>query len=289
MLRLLALSAALLVPVAVLPQEPSDGADGAKLDLEVTYVGNEGFLFEAGGRKVLIDAFVSQSAMHAYVLQGNELATKLRTAAEPYADVDLILATHVHRDHFDPLEVGLHMAADDKPVLVTTEQAVAKLKTDFGGFKQIKERVHAVAPAEGEPVVLEELGLTIFNLHHGKDRAPVIENNAYVFEIGGHKILHMGDSEATAEELDALGLDELGIDIAFVPSWYVAEQWDGAIQAEVKPKQIVLMHLAPRWHVESRTHNQSQSRRRMKYVREHYPDMIGFDEYESKRVFPGAE
>ena len=153
-------------------------------DLSVTYLGNEAFLLESGGRKVLVDALLSQDSHKAFVDMSFETAGALRRAEPPYDDVDLVLTTHVHADHFDPLETGLHLTANPKAVFVSTEQVVSKLKKSFNGFDGIADRVRAVSPEEGTVVVLEDLGLAVLNLHHGRERQPVIENNGYPDRAG---------------------------------------------------------------------------------------------------------
>ena len=282
MLRPLTLVALLLAPALAHVAAPAE-AD----DLRVTYLGNEAFLLESGGRKVLVDALLSQDSHKGFVDMSLQAAGALRRAEAPYDDVDLVLTTHVHADHFDPLETGLHLTANPKAVFVSTEQVVSKLKKGFNGFAGIADRVRAVSPEESTVVVLEDLGLTVLNLHHGRERQSVIENNGYLIELGGHRLLHLGDAEVTAEELEPLALPARGIDIAFVPSWYLdAEPWIGAIETAVKPERVVVMHLAPRWHLEARTNNQSESRKRALRIREAYPEALIFEDYGSREVFP---
>jgi len=172
---------------------------------------------------------------------------------------------------------------------VSTEQAVAELKREFGGFDAIADRVRAVSPAEGAFEVLADLGLSVASLHHGREGNPPIQNNAYLLELGGHVLLHVGDSQATAEELEPLDLPSRGIDVAFLPHWYLdTEPWAGTVDARVKAGRTVVMHLAPRWNTERISHNQQVSRKSVARIREKHPEAVVFEEYGQSRVFPAA-
>jgi L-ascorbate metabolism protein UlaG (beta-lactamase superfamily) len=123
-------------------------------------------------------------------------------------------------------------------------------------------------------------------MHHGRDREPPIENDAFVLELAGWKLLHMGDSQCTAQELGAFGLDEAEVDVAFVPSWYLdAGPWKGAIDAEIRPGRTVVMHLAPDWTREQETSNQRESRAQVGRILEAYPQAVVFEEVAEVRRF----
>jgi L-ascorbate metabolism protein UlaG (beta-lactamase superfamily) len=72
---------------------------------QITYVANEGFLIQAGGKKVLVDALFEGTKD--YLAPSQELLTRMTEGSGPFADVDILLVTHPHDDHFNPkLVVG---------------------------------------------------------------------------------------------------------------------------------------------------------------------------------------
>jgi L-ascorbate metabolism protein UlaG (beta-lactamase superfamily) len=73
----------------------------------ITYVGNAGFLISIGDKKILIDALF-KGFEGSYKLP-QEVQDKLTLAQAPFDDVDLILVTHAHSDHIDPVMVLQHM------------------------------------------------------------------------------------------------------------------------------------------------------------------------------------
>ena len=261
--------------------EATPGAGEVASGLQVTFLGNEGFLLEAEGRKVLIDALVSRS-MPRYVQQDESLRNTLEGAQPPF-DVGLVLATHVHGDHFDARAVATYLRARPEAVFISTEQALSKLD-DLPGFEALKARARAVKPSPSKFVRLPEFGLTVVDMHHGMDRRPPTQNHGFVLELGGLRILHMGDTEVTAEELEELDLGG-PIDLAFVPGWYLdAQPWKGALDETIQPKKIVVMHLAPGW-VDGHSNFQKQSRDRVGRVRSAYPQAIVFERPLEQRQF----
>ena len=54
-------------------------------------------------------------------------------------NVDLILATHNHADHFDPIAVGRHLRANPEARFVSTKQAVKSLRDRVEDFEAIAD------------------------------------------------------------------------------------------------------------------------------------------------------
>jgi len=79
--------------------------------LDVTYIGNAGFMIQAGGKKVLVDALFEKTTD--VLGPSPELLSQMMEAHGPFADVDLLLVTHPHGDHFNAkptVEFLLHHA-----------------------------------------------------------------------------------------------------------------------------------------------------------------------------------
>jgi L-ascorbate metabolism protein UlaG (beta-lactamase superfamily) len=221
------------------PQAAAESAAEAP-ELKATYLANEGFLLEAAGRKVLVDALVGRNPL--YIIMSPATRRRLETAQGPFAGVDLVLATHYHADHFDAAAVARHLAANPKAVFVSTPQAVAALR-QLPGFAAFQDRVRTSLPAEGRRETFPDLGLEVLNLHHGRDRKPPVENLAFVIQLGPFKVLHVGDTEASAKEFAAYGLAKDGIDLALLPDWLLLyERWQGVVEA-VAPRRLAAMHL----------------------------------------------
>ena len=178
-------------------------------DVRAVFVGNSGFLISVGDKKVLIDAF-QDGLPPRYVLPGF-VTSALVEAMPPFDEVDMILVTHNHPDHFSPGMVRRYMQLNPEVVLVSTTQVVEQL-AEFG------ERLIAVDPQAGLPVNVEANGIQVEALylsHGAPSTSSETFNNAYVVTMDGVKLFHTGDTNAF-RDVSRFNLAEKQIDLAFI-------------------------------------------------------------------------
>ena len=229
--------------VALLAANGGGAADRAP-EVAVVPLGNEGVLLVAGERRVVVDALFGDG-LPGYATVPPAQRADLEAARGEFAGVDLVLATHVHRDHFDAVAVARHLAANPAARFVSTPEAVAAVRV-LAASDALAVRLHAVLPAEGERETLRFDGVTVtvFQLHHGRDLARPVANLGFLVELGGRRIVHLGDTEAIADELAATGLASSGVDLALVPFWRLLDD-DGrnAIDRALRPTRVAAIHV----------------------------------------------
>lgn len=154
--------------------------------LEITLHGHASIMFAFGGKVIYVDPF---SPMADY-------------AGLPKAD--LILITHHHRDHLDPVAVAHIRKADTR--IICSSLCLRKLPG-------------AEAMANGDSLEVAGVGITAvpaYNLVHQREDGtpfhPKGEGNGYVLVFGDTRVYVAGDTENTPE-MKALR----DIDIAFLP------------------------------------------------------------------------
>jgi L-ascorbate metabolism protein UlaG (beta-lactamase superfamily) len=181
--------------------------------VRVTFIGNSGFLISAGGTKVLIDAFFEgfeDDVLPEYVLD------YLLNAKPPFDNVDLILATHDHADHFSASMVARYLQNNPSTVFISTSQAAGQL-TGFGG------RVIALDPRSGTPEDTEVRGIQVKAIYisHGTPPAGTEEtyNNGYIVSMNGVTFFHCGDIN-DIRDVVPYHLNDLQVDIAFITHFY---------------------------------------------------------------------
>ncbi len=239
----------LLLPLA----SPGVGAEAepqttAKA-LTVTYLGNEGFLLESGGKRVLIDA-LQGDGIRDYVTLDPIRREILERAQAPFGHMDLILATHYHRDHFNPVSVVRCLASNPSARFVSTEQAASEAMEAAPDARALRSRIRGVHPKAGEKVrvPLDGIGLEVMNLHHGK--GSTAQNLGLIVELNGIRILHTGDTQATPAEFIDYGLANEPFQLVFLPFWFLLEpDWSKAVR---KAERIVAMHV-PALNADART------------------------------------
>jgi L-ascorbate metabolism protein UlaG (beta-lactamase superfamily) len=217
---------------------------GAIDGLEVTYLGNAGFLISSGEHQVLIDGLY-RGDTGGYAVIPPETLQKLEQAEAPYDTIDLVLATHHHPDHFDAQSVARHLQNNPEARFISTPQAVERLRDAVDDFSTLASRVQAELPAEGLQSLVELPGIKIhaMNLHHGRGAATPVENLGFLVELDGKKFLHVGDTEVSYGELYVHKLGRRKIDVLFVGFWELQRTARWRIFHDVKAGRTVAMHI----------------------------------------------
>ncbi|HMY72934.1 MAG TPA: MBL fold metallo-hydrolase, partial [Blastocatellia bacterium] len=203
-----------------------------------------GFMIAGGGKKVLIDALFGEG-LKGYAVISTAQRALLEGARAPFADVDVVCATHFHGDHFNAEPVLAHLTNNPQAFFFSTPQAADKLRAT-GKFDAVKTRVVAALPKEGERIHTEHrgIGVQLLNIHHGRTRP--IENLGFIIELAGKRILHIGDSEAEPAVFQKYEVLKDHIDVAFLPYWYfLDDNFKRAVREQIQPRHIVVMHVPP--------------------------------------------
>ncbi len=228
-------------------KESKPDIDDGQPGLSIRYIANEGVLISSGAKKVLIDG-LHREYKPAYAFPPADLLSALETARPPYDKINLLLVSHVHLDHFHPVSIALHLKNNPKAALVSSEQVVGEVAKSFADYAKIKPQIKQVTPVWKEFVELDHDGikLKILGLRHGGERFRWIQNLGHIIEIGGKKLLHIGDADMTAENFAAFNLHKENIDIAFIPFWFLlSAEGRALVKEQFKPKQVIAVHISP--------------------------------------------
>jgi L-ascorbate metabolism protein UlaG (beta-lactamase superfamily) len=220
---------------------------------KVTYIANEGFLIEAGGSKILIDAIFNDETINYAHVPDRETLAALENAEPPFDDIDLLLVTHAHRDHFAPEPVRRHLASNPESLLLAPPQAFSMLPAEendrvveidldlhqstdmvFGNIRVEAHRLRHSPYMVEDPRTGER-----YNRHEG------VENIAYWIEVGGLTLFHIGDAVLSGN-LDYLATESFPsrrLDIAFVEFFDLSEQTGELLTGRLPTDRIVFMHL----------------------------------------------
>ncbi len=240
-------SAPWLVDTAFVTSESMSEAIPQNSSVEVRYIANEGVLISSKDKSVLIDGLHRQYGPDYAYLPDTE-REKIETAQPPFEGIDLLLVSHMHGDHFHPESVGRYLVSSPSTVLASSQQVVDLVESKFVGYDKIKSRVTPITYKlkERKTINLGGIDVEFLGVGHGTGRHASIENLGHVFKLGGKTFLHIGDAEFTPEVFEALDLENRGIDIAFLPSWYLtATAGRSIIRDHIKPKHIIAVHVAP--------------------------------------------
>lgn len=276
----LALPAAAQVQPPVEP--PSAGAalrpNPAVLGVDLTYLANEGFLLESGKYSVLIDAFVREPA-GAFGALPTEIHKQLANAKPPFDGLTVVLVSHDHPDHVQWRGVEKFLGHNPQAQLITAPQILRSLQDSAQDFAAIGMRVTASPVVRGsiKKLVQEEMHIDFFTLeHHG--RRERVFNLGHLIDMGGLRILHVGDADPTPENFAAYDLASKGIDVALVPYWFFGSPAGvKTLYEDIRPRIVVACHVPP---AEVATFEP--------LLKEQFPEVVLFTEALQKRSFQPA-
>ncbi len=179
----------------------------------VTWLGQAGFLFEAAGRRILVDPFFSEHEGRRYPPPPVE------------GDVDWMLVTHEHLDHLDP--ASLRAVAERSPRLTVVAPAPLEAMV-----REACADAAFVGVARGDRVDLGEAGAAtvvpaVHAIHPRDGYADDPRFVGYLLELDGVGLYHAGDTLVTDAVVAAL--EGLTVDVALLPingRTYFREQAD---------------------------------------------------------------
>ena len=246
--------AVLVILAAGLGLSSALSAEARRAPLDVTYVANEGFLIEAAGKKVLVDSLFD-TGFDTFLAPSQEVLDQTTGARGPFADVDLLLVTHPHGDHFNPKLVAAHLRNNARCRLIAHTQTVDQLRKEEG-FAQIQDRIHEVGldPGAREHVTVNGIAVDVLCLSH----MPYYEGGRNVHERheesrrssstwAGTRLLHLGDAmiEHSAACLSAYPFEDQPVDLLFLEYFDRSQATQQFIARKIKPSRIIAMHVPP--------------------------------------------
>lgn len=209
-----------------------------------TFLANAGFLLSGSGESVIIDAFVTEP----YSMYGSltpQHAGALTKATEPFDNVVVALASHVHGDHFQRAPAAKFLNAARAARLLSTPQVVASLGSAFDSGDSLRSSV--VWPETGRDDFFEgAVQVEFLPMRHTNKRNYSVQNLAHIVQISGTSFLHVGDAEMLPEHYDRFNLVSEEIDVGLIPYWFFySDSGRRIVYENIAAKTYVAMHIPP--------------------------------------------
>jgi L-ascorbate metabolism protein UlaG (beta-lactamase superfamily) len=135
-----------------------------------------------------------------------------------------------------------------KALLISSEQVASEVSKNFTDYEKIKAQINPVIHQWKNIEDFERDGIRIkfLGLRHANAQHISIQNLGHVIEIGGKKLLHIGDADMTTENFSAFNLAKEKIDVAFIPYWFLlTKEGRALIKEQFDPKTLVAVHISP--------------------------------------------
>lgn len=215
-------------------------------DVTITRLANAGFIISDGEARVMIDGMVVEPFAVYGGLPDTAIAD-FNSASGAFAGVDLALVSHRHHEHNQPAFACTFLKASRATELYAAEQVVGLVREFCRELVTTSGRVHVIDPQYGLPEVIERDGVrvTAFLLTHGA-RYDNIDNYGHLVEIGGVKVLHLGDAAFDLADFEKAGLEQFKIDIALIPiAYFQVGPGSEVIERFMKSAVKIAMHIPP--------------------------------------------
>ncbi len=175
------------------------------------WLGQAGFVIDAGGYRLVIDPYLSDSLAEKYRgrLYPHQRMMAAPVTTDSLGHVDLVLSTHQHTDHMDPLTLQPLLAARPAIKMVVPKAALEEALKRSGVSA---DRLHLIDAGESL-APLPDIKVTATRSAHEtleRDAAGHYKFLGYVIEIGGVRLWHSGDTipyDGMVEEVAALKPD----------------------------------------------------------------------------------
>jgi L-ascorbate metabolism protein UlaG (beta-lactamase superfamily) len=210
---------------------------------EIDYVANSGMLVTTSGRRFLIDAPI-RDGLSPYPTSSADERARLEGATAPYDNIDAILITHWHEDHFSPEAVAAHLMANPRTLFISSPQVAEKLAAVAPAVSASRFRTVLPAPGRAHRVDVRGVSVHVLRIRHNPARR--FPEQHVGFLIGGAApVLHTGDADPAADNF--IALETLpAVDVALLPFWYVSDAANRRFVADtIRPRRIVAMHATP--------------------------------------------
>lgn len=206
---------------------------------KATFIANGGVLIQYQNSKVLIDGLYDADNPK-FDAPSSTITKKMIAGTSPYNGIDFLLATHAHTEHFDAAMTAHFLLKNRDAIAVTTRHAADSIAA-FEGSEMIIDQVRQVPFVKTWSTYAKDEAIVraAYVKHAGKKNAK-IQLLMFLVNIGGKKILHIGDAAQDLSRFEYLNLAGEEIDIAFIPFWFMTNIYGvEAVKKYFNPKKVV--------------------------------------------------
>ncbi|WFS63338.1 MBL fold metallo-hydrolase [Pseudodesulfovibrio thermohalotolerans] len=218
--------------------------------IDIDLVANAGVLVRGGGLGLLVDG-VHDEGGHPFSRVGPDTVARMVRGEGVFADLDYLLFTHEHPDHFTPkltLEllrrrpvrgVLLPDAAQGSSELARFTDALVEMGVPHWPLGLAPGCVRRVEPEPG-------LAVTAVGARHMGPKFRGVRNDCLLVTLDGMNLLFTGDADHVPEYYED-ALRDVDIDAVFVnPIFYHNPDGQAVINDTFRPREVFIYHMPPK-------------------------------------------
>ncbi len=186
-------------------------------ELRIKYLANEGLLIMDKDNNVLIDPLFEED-FGIYQTLSKKVQDSIIYGIGVYKNVDYLLISHEHRDHFSQDLVTQFILNHPETTIVSSDQVLSQLRTGVATFPYIQHD-----PDLNQNVVTStfaNITISSYWFRHPYEKNFQIKNYVFILKMNDTTIAHFGDSEWNANLLKKAPFRNYNINYVFLPLWY---------------------------------------------------------------------
>ncbi len=232
------LSFAALLPVLVALLIP-----GTLYAQTVRYLGNAALQVVSEETAVLIDPLWDNDYDGRFQRVPEDMVTAMIAGEAPFEHVEAILVTHEHGDHFDAPLIASFLKAHTETRLIAPLPAADAVRTLAPDLAARIDTVPSETPAT---FTLGTFVVTAVPLVHASARFADMAHTAYLVEVEGRRIAHLGDATPDTTILSTIAPALNSLDALFVPPWiaFGADDQLDSLRKTLTTDRLLLGHLS---------------------------------------------
>jgi len=222
------------------------GGRNKESEVTITLVANAGVMIGHGGVGFLVDGVHHEMDQPFSPVPADDLKL-MRRGGGLFTNLDYLLFTHEHLDHFSPLHVA--------ELLKVRPIKGIFLPDPLSGSKELmllhqQVRQHAIpcwtlglAPQESRRIMLPGgHTVTVIGTRHMGQQFRTVRNDCFLLTLGGRNLLFTGDADHIPDYF-AAPLDGLHVDAVLVnPIFYHHPNGQHIINS-ISPRHVVIYHM----------------------------------------------
>ncbi len=213
--------------------------------VELCHVANAGFLIKGNDASVLIDGLMEADQYRGrFALPSTNHLNAMTEKTGNYENLSLVISTHRHGDHFDPLATLKHLRATTGVTYAYPADAVASLEAN-GLSAHEKQRIITVPDATQTDFNVDHVTVQTFDVDHGPNQP---QNVGYRITVDGVSFFHTGDINASRQQLESAGVNALDVDALIMPFWFGHQDPEqlATIKQSWNAKLVIPTHFNPK-------------------------------------------
>jgi mRNA degradation ribonuclease J1/J2 len=146
---------------------------------KITYISNAGVLIESGDNKILVDG-LCDSKIPMYKNTPRKLREQIIAGIPPFDDINFLLFTHDHGDHFDPVSIARFLKQYNNAVMLANQISIWEVRKLLKNFKYDKWIDSSSPFGREKSILMNGIDIESIPMVHDGEEFRNVQNMAYL-------------------------------------------------------------------------------------------------------------